>query len=188
VKSFKIDALIAIIVAIIGIILFTWLLVTKHLGEASYAVLLTVLPLVCLSIYGFARIRELDLKNLKLILEKAEQIKSEIAAMYGGIEHLRRAPLLMDDDRIEALGLPSGGLATATATLRYTVGCVKRERERLAQIFVNAKSPEAVAQAIVDGSMDDLVFKWNGPETPLASAPRSVAERRAAKETPPESS
>jgi hypothetical protein len=98
--------------------------------------------------------------------------------MYGGIDNIKREPLVLDDAKIESLGLSSGGLTTGSATKRYTVGCMKRERERLAMIFVREKSSEQIAAAILDNTLYDNVFKWAGPESPLNAPPISVEERK----------
>jgi hypothetical protein len=176
----KPPTLISIVVGIIGVILFTTLLASAKIGEASYVVLLGVLVLACIAILALPRLRELDIRSLKLTLDRIEAVKAGIEELYGGIEHLRKAPLVLDKVRIESLGLRSGHITTGDGGMRYTVGCIKRERERLARIFVNAKSPEKIAEAILDNRMDDLVFKWNGPEVPLDQLPISVEDRKSA--------
>ncbi|MFC1782333.1 hypothetical protein ACFL02_01955 [Planctomycetota bacterium] len=168
--------IISIIFGLIGICLFTILLVKQYIGEAIYGWLLCVLALVCIVILVFPRLQELDLKNLKLTLNKIKQIKSEIEEIYGGIDNLKKEPLILDDDKMKELGL-KGGFAVSSAVMRYPAGCIKRERERLARIFVTEKSPEKIAEAILDNSLDDKVFKWNGPETPLDAEPKSVDQR-----------
>lgn len=159
-----------------GLALFTGLLATGTVGELSYIALLTLLAFVCLVIPAYPRLKELDLRNLKLTLDRIEAVKAEVAEMYGGIEHLRRSSFELDATRTERLGA-KGGIVFSPALMRYVSGCVKRERERLARIFVNDKPPAETAEAILDASMDDLVFKWNGPEVPLETPPKSVAER-----------
>jgi hypothetical protein len=85
-------------------------------------------------------------------------------------------------------GFQAGGtgwvyLATGHATVRYVAGCIKRERERLARVFVTEKSPERLAEAILDATLDEKVFTWNGPETPLDTPPKSTAEREVENKT-----
>ena len=55
--------------------------------------------------------------------------------------------------------------------MNYVMGCAKRERERLARIFVAEKTGDSLAQAIVDGSLDMRVFKWVGPGAFLDDPP-----------------
>lgn len=87
----------------------------------------------------------------------------------------------LDDDRSRALGLDPGHIGTANGSMRYTAGCIVRERERLARIF--ERTHPDFARAIRYPSQDDLVFKWNGPETDLDTPPQSVDERKARKAT-----
>ncbi|HEV2969692.1 MAG TPA: hypothetical protein VGY55_06860 [Pirellulales bacterium] len=176
----KSSTVISVLIATIGIILFTTLLVTANIGDASYVILVGMLVLTCIAIPVLTRLRELDLRSLKLTLERIEAVKAGIEELYGGIEHLRQTPLILDKVRMESLGLRTGSLSLADAGMRYTAGCIRRELERLARIFVNDNTPERTAAAILDGTMDDLVFKWNGPEVPLDQPPTSVDKRNMA--------
>jgi hypothetical protein len=137
-----------------------------------YASLMLPLALVCLAIVCLPRLTELDLKNLRITLTELKQVKAEIEDMYGGIENIRSAKYVLDDKRIETLGLKVNKDAIPTASLapalvRYIAGCIKRERERLARVFMNPKQGEKLAQAILDGTYDDRVFTWAGPEKTL---------------------
>ena len=177
-----------------GVALFTWLLLTGHLSEATYFGSLLVLAFVCVAIPCLPRLLEFDLKNLRMTLSELKQVKAEIETvkadveqMYGGIENLRKAPLVLDEVKMQELGLKVNGSALArasvgTALVRYTAGCIRRERERLARVFVLPKAPEKLAEAILDNSLDEKVFKWNGPETPLDTPPISVEEREKKKQ------
>ena len=180
----KAESIIATIIALSGTLLFTWLLSQETINEYTYIAGLGGTAIVSLVIHGFSRLRELDLRNLKITLNEIKQVqqkieitRSEIVEMYGGIENLERKPLVLDSSKMEELGLSGGGFPTASAAMRYPAGCIKRERERLARIFVNVKTPEEMAKAIVDDSLDDKVFKWNGPETSLDEPPKSVQQR-----------
>jgi len=153
-----------------------------QLSEWSYISLIAIVAMVALVIHGFSRLKELDLKNLRMTLKEVKQVKQEIEQMYGGIEKYRREPLVLDGEKQEELGL-SGGFPATSAVMRYPAGCIKRERERLARIFVNEKTPENIAKAILDNSFDDKVFKWNGPESLLNDPPKSVAQRKTEEES-----
>jgi len=117
---------------------------------------------------------------MKLVLDKIEKVKAEIEAMYGSIDSLKREPMKADSDWHNRLGV-RGGLVSATAVMNYVSGCIKRERERLAQVFIVGNGPEKTAAALVDHSKDDLVFKWEPGGVPLDSPPRSYEERQRAK-------
>ena len=181
----KAQAIVSGILSIMCVTLFTILLVLGIISEIIYASLLGVFALVCIALLVLPRLQELDLKNLRLTLHEIRQVKAEvqevkegIAEMYGGIENLRKQPLVLDKTKMEQLGLDHGGgsIALAGAVMRYSAGCIKRERERLARIFITEKTPERIAEAILDNSFDDKVFKWNGPEAPLDAEPKSAEE------------
>jgi hypothetical protein len=184
-------AIVAAICGVAGIAFFTLLLKHGLIGETSYVALAVACAVAAMGIYGFPRLAELDLKNLRLTLrevkeatseairatEELEKVKEEVAGMYGGIEHIRKAPFVLDEQKRMELGLSGGFTIPGTAaTMRYPAGCIKRERERLARIFINIdqKTPQQLAEAILDGSLDDHVFKWNGPECGLDVPPKSV--------------
>lgn len=180
----KTQAITAASLGIGCVVLFTTLLLVNRISEITYASLLVSFTLICIVILVLPRLKELDLKNLRLTLEEIKQVKTEvegvkedIAEMYGGIENLRRRPLVLDDAKMKELGLAGESLPKASAVMRYLAGCIKRERERLAKIFIKEKTPEKIAQAILDGSLDEKVFKWNGPETTLDVQPKSVDQR-----------
>ena len=187
------SVIVSILVGVGSLALFTVLLVKGLIGAASYVLLLVPLALLCIALLGFPRLREIDFKNLKLNLDELKQVKSEIEIvkaeiieMYGGIENLHRAPLVLDEKKMGELGLGPKGVALGDAVMRYCAGCIKRERERLARIFISPKPPKELAEAILDGSLDDKVFKWNGPESPLDAEPKSVEQRKQPKEAPQE--
>ena len=176
----------ALVVALVGLSLFTSLLITGHIGQVTYDVNIGMTAMVSFGIFVSHRLREFDLKNLRLVLSEIQMVKAdiektkaEIIEMYGGIDKLRREPMILDEAKMEELGIKGGILALTASVMSYTTGCIKRERERLAQIFIIGKTPEALAAALVDSSKDDLVFKWNGPEVALETPPRSLAQRQA---------
>ena len=100
-------------------------------------------------------------------------VKGQISEFYSEIKHLKQGKWVMDEEKMKELGMSPGHLSRSDAAVRYAAGCVKRERERLAQIFAGSKTTDKVAAAIMDDSLDDKVFKWNGPETPLDVSPVS---------------
>lgn len=81
----------------------------------------------------------------------------------------------------QELGHEPGHLANGRATMDYVVGCILRERERLARVFEHAGMAD-LAAAIRSGKNDRLVFKWEPPTVGLDEPPRSVSERKAVKD------
>ena len=138
------------------LILFTVLLCTKQISEASYVVCVTAALLIAVAVAVLPRLQEFDLKNAKLVLAKLEKTKAEIEEMYGGIENIKRNRKVIN---YEQTGTPT--FLVGSATIRnYVSGCMKRERERLAMVFVKEKSPEKIAEAVLDSTYDVQVFKW----------------------------
>ena len=81
----------------------------------------------------------------------------------------------LNEEKIKALGARPGSLVTALSVVRYTVGVVQRERERLAAIF-QANGLEEIAAGILNTEKDDLVFKWVGPGASLDKPPTPYVE------------
>lgn len=178
------ETIAALVVAVVATLLCMTLLLFEKIGEASFSALITLVAILSFAIYSFSRLRELDLGNLKVTLDRIEtvkrevtEVKQEIQEMYGGIENLKRAPLVLDRAKMAELGVEGNGFPATSAVMRYPVGCMKRERERLARILVTNPDMKWLADAILDNSLDDLVFKWAGPEAALDDVPVSVEER-----------
>lgn len=90
-----------------GTILFTTLLCFERLGQASYVVLMSALAVLAIVLYGFNRIREVDLKNLKVTLDKIEQVRDEVYAkaetLRGLAENLADIATILATDRLPQL-------------------------------------------------------------------------------------
>lgn len=74
------ESVVSIVLALLGTALFSILLWYGLLKSTAYVALLSVLALVCLVLHGFSRIRELDLKNLRMKLDRMEKVKEDIFA------------------------------------------------------------------------------------------------------------
>ena len=99
------ESYLSIVIGCVGIVLFTWLLKGKHIDQVVYGSLMGGVMIVCISVAVLPRLKELDIKNLRLILNEVrdaqgrlEKTKREVETMYGGIERLRKAPLKLDED------------------------------------------------------------------------------------------
>lgn len=84
----KSKSIAAIVVAALGTTLFTFLLVYHEIGSISYVTLLCALGLISLVLHGFSRIRELDLKNLKMTLDRIEEAKAEVFAKEADLKNI----------------------------------------------------------------------------------------------------
>ncbi|MDO9319549.1 MAG: hypothetical protein Q7V56_15310 [Gammaproteobacteria bacterium] len=76
----KTQVTIAILVGAVGFITFTVLLIEGVINGLGYFSLLSLLALVCIVTPVLGRLSELDIKNLKLTLQKIETTKEEIYA------------------------------------------------------------------------------------------------------------
>lgn len=77
-KANLIEVLIPAATSLFLLLFFTRLLETQKVGSATYLGLATLSFLVGFLIYFRNDIKEFDLKNMKVILEKTQRVKSEI--------------------------------------------------------------------------------------------------------------
>lgn len=68
----------ALLISSIAFVVFTALLLLGNLGEASYAFLIAATALFGLVLHGFDRLKELDLKNLRVTLRELQETKKEL--------------------------------------------------------------------------------------------------------------
>ncbi|MES9949820.1 MAG: hypothetical protein ABW118_12735 [Candidatus Thiodiazotropha sp.] len=67
-----------LVISIIAFAVFTVLLLVGKLGEASYSFLIAATALFGLVLHGFDRLKELDLKNLRIVLRELQETKKEL--------------------------------------------------------------------------------------------------------------
>lgn len=68
--------------------LITWLLLKKGIKAGHYVFLFTVIVLASLALYGFDRLKEIDLKNLRLILNEIKEVKKDVYAKAETVKKL----------------------------------------------------------------------------------------------------
>lgn len=69
---------IALLIGIIGTLIFTCLLLIDKIGPPIYLALMILLALTSFVINGFNRLREVDLKNLKMTLDQVNEVKIDL--------------------------------------------------------------------------------------------------------------
>ena len=69
------ESSIAGLTALLGTLLFTTLLCLEKIGQVTYVSLLSLAAIVSLVLHGFSRVREIDIKNLKMVLDPMAEIK-----------------------------------------------------------------------------------------------------------------
>lgn len=78
--------MISFLIALLGITLFTTLLISKQFGPGYYCFLIALVILISLVIHGFDRLKELDLKNLRMTLSEIKATKEDIFAKQKDLE------------------------------------------------------------------------------------------------------
>ena len=148
-------------IATIGFGTFTCLLVRDHIDSLAYVALLGLLAIVCMVLPLQNRLRELDVKNLKLTLEKIEDAKEEI---YAKEESLRESAYLLAD--VMAVNSVVAPMLGDKESFEYGAELVKNRIEKLGK---NLNIPQ--------NRIDDL-FKI---ERALADLQQYKGEEREAK-------
>jgi hypothetical protein len=87
----KKSAIASMIIALTGLSLFTTLLSLKIIGEPTYIALLGLVTVVCFGILALKRIREFDIKNFKMTLDKMEEIQTNIFAKEEDLKQISSA-------------------------------------------------------------------------------------------------
>jgi hypothetical protein len=122
----KTQSTVAVIIGAVGLILFTSLLFSKYVNQVSYVVLLCATGLVCLVLHGFSRLRELDLKNLKMTLDRMEQVKTDV---YAKTEDLKHTSLMLS--KLIAVNSALQGIISDDDTHTYSRVLVRKKTEEL---------------------------------------------------------
>jgi hypothetical protein len=86
--TLRAESVAATVTGTVGTALFTTLLVKGIVGPASYVTLLSLAALISLVLHGFSRLRQPDLKNLKLTLSKIEEAKAEVFAKEKDLKNI----------------------------------------------------------------------------------------------------
>lgn len=80
--------IIAFLISFFGIALATGLLLCGKINPPVFAYLFTVVILTGFALYGFDRLKELNIKGLKVILSEAKEIKKDIYAKTETVKKL----------------------------------------------------------------------------------------------------
>jgi hypothetical protein len=152
----KSEVIVSILIGISGTTLFTWLLVHKELGAPSYAILMSILALVCLVIPVFQRLRELDLKNLKLTLDKIQEAKAEVFAKE---EDLKESALLLVE------------LIAANSAVTGIFG--DKDSNKYSKALIRKKAKDLLKNIHVPDEKIEEVFKY---QKALENIPREPKE------------
>ncbi len=79
---------IAICCAFSGIVLITYLLIIDKIGSVSFVTLFLVIAIVSTALYLSDLLKELDIKNLRLILAEVKEVKKDIYAKAETVKKL----------------------------------------------------------------------------------------------------
>lgn len=161
----------------IAIITFlTVLLGVGWINSTEWLVGFLFAPVLGLALFGFDRLERLKVRDIELQFQ-VEKLKEKIELIeerYSAGSFVPEEPFVLDDKTAHLeMGLGGrNGLLKAPAVMRYVAGCFSRERQRLAKIFAESKTPETIAAALVDTRFDKQVYQWAPPEVLLEESPR----------------
>jgi len=155
------SGILATVVGLVGFITFTALLVKDIVGTASYIVLLTLLTLICVVIPVLERLKELDIKNLKLTLEKIEGVKKDI---YAKESDLRQTSMLLAE------------LIAANATVTGIWG--DEESKKYSDALVRSKIMRLAKQLQLTANELDVIFKYDKALAGVHGAPKEEHDKK----------
>jgi hypothetical protein len=119
---------VATVVGVLGLALFTALMSVGKIGSVAYLSLLSLLVLTCLVIPVLERLKTLDVKNLKVTLEKIESVKREI---YVKESDLRKTSLVLAE--LIAANAAVTGIWGDEESKRYSDALVRNKIMHLAK-------------------------------------------------------
>ena len=93
--------MVALVITGIAFAIFTGLLFLGRIGEASYCFLAAVSALLGVVLHGFERLKELDFRNLRVILGEIQEAKED---------------LFVREERLKRIALPLAQLLAFTAS------------------------------------------------------------------------
>lgn len=120
-----------------GIILFLMLIFgifsffVGKFGSTGFNIFFSIICLMCLAIYGFNRLKEIDLKNMKLVLDDMKNTKNEI---YAKAEEVKKIMVELAENSILS-ALERGRLAPESNNLHKEM---IKKRDRAEKIFKEA--------------------------------------------------
>ncbi len=137
--------MIAILISIFGIALFTTLLISKQITGTAFCFLMTLTAIVTLAVHGFDRLKEIDLKQLKMTLVEIRETKEEIFAKEKDLKKLAEfiSNLIMVD---QAIG--------------YTFDSFSVRQFASPLLYDKSKQLKKDLGLPIDESLHDAVQKW----------------------------
>lgn len=82
-----IDRLIFFVLLVVGIMVGMYFLYIDKFGSVGFNVYISILIISGFAFYGFDRLKEIDLKNLKLVLTEMKQTKTQV---FAKVEEVKR--------------------------------------------------------------------------------------------------
>jgi hypothetical protein len=157
----RVPGIVATAVGIVGFTTFTLLLVYGTISTGSYIALLILLTFACIAIPVLDRLKTLDVKNLKLTLEKIESVKREI---YAKESDLRKTSTLLTE------------LIAATATVTGILG--DEDSYKFSTALVKSKIMHLAKQLSLTEAELASIFKYERALADVHAAPKEEHDRR----------
>jgi hypothetical protein len=175
----------AIAIGVSGTALVVTLLAVGLINQVIFAATWALPVFAGILVYVSPRLQRADFRRLTVVLrrveeatKRAEAVESRLSTIYGDTSNLAHTPF-SPVGKYEELGVGEGRrIMTGQSAVNYVTGCMTRERARLARVFVEQKTPEKLAEAILDASLDMRVFQWAGPGATLDTVPKTATQRR----------
>ena len=117
-------------VGIAGLFLFTGLLCLSLISEASYIILVSVTALLCVVLLTIPRLKELNLKDLTLKLQKLEAIEESIYAKSENLKTMTETVAILVTDAVTHKWARPIGMFNSVSGLPHSV-VFDREQTKL---------------------------------------------------------
>lgn len=132
-----------------GIVLVTFLLNTGKIGSSAFTILFISIVLSGIALYGFDRLKELDLKNWKLVLSEIKEVKRDVYAKAETVKKLGE-----ELAELTAFNVTSVGRFAAPDLQEKMIEARDRINELLKEIGSDEKKIEKIT-----GQIDDMVLR-----------------------------
>ena len=149
-------------ISTVAFVVFTTLLYVGKIGEASYAFLIAATALFGLVLHGFDRLKEVDLKNLRIVLRELQETKKELFVREEKLKSIA-IPLA----QIVAFnGASEGRIANKETWLAKRKWYKKKVEELMASIdFTSTEAQEANKFVEKYEAIDQLLADREGLKT-----------------------
>lgn len=142
-------AVIALIVGFTGLTLFTFLLREGRLSAGTYTWLILTTALAALAVYGFDRLRILDLRSARLVLDEVRSVREDVYAKADTVRRLGEEVAELVGFSIRRVGRWVGDDHSSQLI---------QAREQIAELLAHLDASEERTAEIIDPINDTIAF------------------------------